>query len=171
MSLQTWQTQGVWERVFAALVASTAVSAASSGAGRRWTVARALRPWAAARRARTRRTVPSWVCKIHLLVDQRGTPLAIDISGANQHDKWSVHNLVVHVAVKRPTSQQHFCGDKGYDFDDVRQTVAQAGYVPHIKRKRRRGEPLADDHPSPARRNIRTPLGSRADLWLAGQTA
>ena len=87
--------------------------------------------------------------KIHLLVDQRGAPLAIDISGANQHDKWSVHALVVHVAVKRPTSHQHFCGDKGYDFDDVRQTVAQAGYVPHIKRKRRRGEPLADDHPAP----------------------
>ena len=33
--------------------------------------------------------------KIHILVDQRGAPLAIDISGANQHDKWSVDGFGV----------------------------------------------------------------------------
>ena len=94
--------------------ASTAVSAASSGAGRRWTVARALRHWAAARRARTRRTVPSWAPR----------SISWSISGARRWPLTSVAptnrqmvgpRLVVHVAVKRPASQQHFCGDKGYD--------------------------------------------------------
>lgn len=28
--------------------------------------------------------------------------------------------------------KQHMCMDKGYDYGDVRQTVAECGYVPHI---------------------------------------
>lgn len=31
--------------------------------------------------------------KIHLMVDERGAPLAIHITGANEHDKWPVENL------------------------------------------------------------------------------
>ena len=65
----------------------------------------------------------------------------------------SVKNLVFHVAVQRPGSEQHFCGDKGYDYDDVRQAVAQAGYIAHIKRKRQRGEPVPDPVLHPAKRN------------------
>jgi hypothetical protein len=30
--------------------------------------------------------------KVHILVDQRGAPLAAHITGANQHDKWSACN-------------------------------------------------------------------------------
>jgi putative transposase len=56
--------------------------------------------------------------KIHLLVDQGGAPLAIWITGANEHDKWSVDDRVIHIATKRPESKQHRCADKGYDFDD-----------------------------------------------------
>jgi hypothetical protein len=90
--------------------------------------------------------------KIHILVDQRGAPLASDISGVNQHDKWSVKNLVFHVAVKRPDSKQHFGADKGYDFDDVHHIVARAGYVVHIKRRHNRGEPAPDSGSEPGLR-------------------
>ena len=108
--------------------------------------------------------------KIHILVDQRGAPLAIDISGANQHDKWSVKNLVFHIAAPRPGTEQHFCGDKGYDYDDVRQLVNQAGYVAHIKRKRN-----AASQPrsvSGARRNPvpSTALGGRTYFGLVSET-
>ena len=132
---QTWQTQGVWERIFAAWVrfyrrgARHPVALAGGGqslvrcaTGRQRTGQEPDEPCQAGLRESI-----SWSIS-------GAAPLAIDISGANQHDKWWFHALVVHVAVKRPTSHQHFCGDKGYDFDDVRQTVAQAGYVPHIKR-------------------------------------
>ena len=56
--------------------------------------------------------------KIHLLVDERGAPLAIHVTGANEHDKWSADDLIVSIVVDRPDPQeveQHFCADKGYD--------------------------------------------------------
>ncbi|MCX9079927.1 MAG: IS5 family transposase, partial [Candidatus Methanoperedens sp.] len=40
--------------------------------------------------------------KIHLLVDQRGAPLAVHISGANVHDKWLADELMISIVVPRP---------------------------------------------------------------------
>src|SRR5215207_8644107 len=84
--------------------------------------------------------------KIHLLVDQRGAPIAVQITAANQADKTMVCEVVIAIAAKRPTQQQHFCADRGYDYSDVHTFVLGAGYTPHIKHRRRRGEaahPLA----------------------------
>ena len=81
--------------------------------------------------------------KVHILVDARGAPLALYITGANEHDKWSADDLIFSIVVKRPSSEQHFCADKGYDYDDVHTVVAQEKYISHIKRRRRRGEPEA----------------------------
>ena len=61
--------------------------------------------------------------KIHLLVDERGAPLALRNTGANEHDKWSVDDLVIQIMVKRPNSEQYLCLDKGYDYPDVHQFV------------------------------------------------
>ena len=80
--------------------------------------------------------------KIHILVDQRGAPLAVVLTGANEHDKWSADDLIISIVVKRPKTKQHFCADKGYDFVDVHQFVEQARYIVHIKHKRKRGEPV-----------------------------
>ena len=71
--------------------------------------------------------------KVHLLVDERGTPLAIYITGAHEHDKWSADDLIIHIVVKRPNSEQHFCADKGYDYEDVHQFVGLRNYIEHIK--------------------------------------
>lgn len=87
--------------------------------------------------------------KIHLLVDERGAPLAIHLTGANEHDKWSVDDLIIHIAVKRPNSEQHFCGDKGYDYEDVHLFVKEQRYQSHIKHRRRRNEPKEEDCPIP----------------------
>ena len=51
--------------------------------------------------------------KIHLLVDERGAPLAIHITGANEHDKWFVEDLVIQIVIKRPNFEQHFVRIKG----------------------------------------------------------
>jgi putative transposase len=107
--------------------------------------------------------------KIHLLVDQYGAPLAIHISGANQHDKWSADDLVVSIVAKRPYQEQHFCADKGYDYEDVHQIIHLAGYIDHIKHRRRRNEPkeevcpLPGEHSFPARRWV----VERTLSWLA----
>ncbi len=184
---QTWQELGIWDKVFQALVKFyrrarrilwrwQAVDSRSCAA-----------PLGGEETGKNPTDRAQLGAKIHLLVDQRGAPLAIDISGANQHDKWSVKKLVLHVAVQRPGSEQHFCGDKGYDFDDVRQIVDQAGYVAHIKRKRKRGQPASESCPAPGetqyparrwvvertlgwlakRRSVRTRWCKKSTNWLA----
>src|SRR6478752_4191465 len=64
---------------------------------------------------RTRRIQWNWQSidsrsgsKIHLLVDQRGAPIAVEITAANQADKTMVTEVVVAIAAKRPSQQQHF---------------------------------------------------------------
>ena len=128
--------------------------------------------------------------KIHLLVDQRGAPLALHITGANEHDKWSADDLIVSIMVERPDPKrvkQHFCADKGYDYDDVHEFVEQERYIVHIKHRRRRGEPIIEECPLPGekrypprrwvvertigwlakRRSIRTRWCKKSQNWLA----
>lgn len=106
--------------------------------------------------------------KVHILVDQRGAPLAVHITGANQHDKWSVRELIFSIVVPRPGSKQHFCADKGYDYADVHDIVCQAGYTTHIKHRRRRGQPILDECPIPgeARYPARRWVVERTLGWL-----
>jgi putative transposase len=90
--------------------------------------------------------------KIHILVDGRGAPLAVYITGANTHDKWLVDEVVISIVVPRPDSdtfEQHMCLDKGYDFPDVHHFIEQERYVAHIKHRRRRGEPILETCPIP----------------------
>jgi putative transposase len=125
--------------------------------------------------------------KLHLLVDQRGAPLAVHITGANTHDKCVIRSVVLAVVVGRPSKQQHLCADRGYDYADVHEFVLEEGYIPHIKHRRRRGEPPAPkgDVPGEAgfparrwvvertfswllkRRSIRTRWCKKAENWLA----
>jgi len=128
--------------------------------------------------------------KIHLLVDQRGAPLALHITGANEHDKWSADDLIVSIVVERPDPQkikQHFCADKGYDYNDVHEFVEQARYIVHIKHRRRRNEPIIEECPIPGekryparrwvvertiswlvkRRSIRTRWCKKPQNWMA----
>jgi len=133
---QTWQEQGIWDKVFQALVKFYRRAQQIQW---RWQAidsracAAPLGGSATGKNPTARAKLGS---KIHILVDQRGAPLAIDISGANQHDTWSVPNLVFHSAVKRPGSEQHFCADKGYDYNAVRQVIEREGYTSHGHRLR-----------------------------------
>ncbi len=107
--------------------------------------------------------------KVHILVDQRGAPLAVYITGANRHDKWGAASLVVSIMAKRPGGKQHFCADRAYDAADVHAFVSAAGYEPHIKHRRRRNEPVLEpaagpgEHSHPARRWV----VERTLSWLA----
>jgi putative transposase len=126
--------------------------------------------------------------KLHLLVDQRGAPLSLYLSGANEHDKWFADELIIAMVVKRPQRRkQHLCADKGYDYTDVRQFVEQQGYLAHIKHKRKRGEPVLEECPMPGetryparrwvvertfgwltkRRRLRTRWCKKSQNWLA----
>lgn len=123
--------------------------------------------------------------KLHLLVDKRGAPLSVIISGANRHDKTAAVDVLVAVAVGRPSKPQHLCADAAYDSADVRDFVVLAGYTPHIKPNKRRGkepEPQGlGETTYPARRwvvertlswltkrrSVRTCWSKKAANWLA----
>jgi len=124
--------------------------------------------------------------KIHILVDQRGAPLAIDVFGANHNEKWHVAALICSILIQRPTVIQHLCLDKAYDSWEVHVFVKQQGYIPHIKHRRRINEPK-DPCPIPGetvyparrwvsertlgwlgrRRSIRTRWCKKPQNWLA----
>lgn len=78
--------------------------------------------------------------KRHVITDERGVPIALEITGANVHDKWLVGTTLDAVplrcgrGVRRP---KHLCMDKGYDYVEPEEEAKQRKVVPHI---RRRGE-------------------------------
>ena len=90
--------------------------------------------------------------KFHILVDEQGVPLSLHITGAQEHDKWSADNLLEAIVAARPDPEeveQHLCADKGYDYEDVHETVEAGRYLSHIKHRRGRNEPLEEPQPIP----------------------
>jgi putative transposase len=133
--------------------------------------------------------------KINLIVDERGAPISIALTGVNRHDKVSAIDLIASIVLKRPAhKEQHLCADKAYDAQDVREFVASEGYAAHIKINPRRSkgaqrsgnEQPADNDPAnskvhPARRwmvertiswlvkrrGLRTRWAKKAETWLS----
>ncbi len=72
------------------------------------------------------------------MVDDRGAPLAIVVSGAEVHDKRCALEVLDQLVIARPRRQyrvHHLCADKGYDYADIRQGVHDRHYHVHIGRR------------------------------------
>ena len=183
---QTWQQEGRWERMLRRMVRYYARKRRIAWKWQSIDSKSVPAPLGGSRTGKNPTDRGKRGSKIHILVDQRGAPLAVYISGANQHDKWFVDEIIFSVVVKRPTVEQHLCADKGYDYPDVHEFVAQERYAAHIKRRRRRGERQIDPLPPgetqyPARRwvvertlswltkrrSIRTRWCKKAENYLA----
>jgi putative transposase len=77
------------------------------------------------------------------LTDGRGIPLAVVIAGANQVDFKLVKPTLDALVVKRPdaapgteaptTVKFGLCLDKGYDYAEVYDLLAEQGYEAHIR--------------------------------------
>lgn len=120
---QTWQTQGLFEKLFKKMVK---YYARECKIGWKWQSIDSMMspsPLGGSQTGKNPTDRGKLGSKIHLLVDERGAPIAIFVTGANEHDKWSADDLIVHIVAKRPHSEQHFCADKGYDYEDVHQFV------------------------------------------------
>lgn len=118
---QTWQKQGLFETLFKKMVK---YYARECKIGWKWQSVDSMMssaPLGGCETGKNPNDRGKSGSKVHLLVDERGAPLAIFITGANEDDKWSADDLIVHIVVKRPHSEQHFCADKGYDYEDVHQ--------------------------------------------------
>jgi len=166
---QTWQKQGLFDQLFKRMVQ---YYAREQRIGWKWQSVdsmMAAAPLGGTQTGKNPTDRSKLGSKIHLLVDERGAPLAIFITGANRHDKWSVEDLVVTLVVKRPYSEQHFCADKAYDSADIHQFIANKNYLAHIKHRRRRNELKSDECSIPGEKSYpaRRWVVERTFGWLA----
>jgi putative transposase len=150
---QTWQHQGLFQKLFKTIVK---YYARECGIHWKWQSVDSMMsaaPLGGVQTGKNPTDRGKLGSKIHLLVDQLGAPLALWMTGVNEHDRWSADDLIVHIVAKRPYNEQHFCADKGYDFEDVHEAVSLNHYIDHIKHKRKRNEPK-EEGPIPGEKNF-----------------
>lgn len=68
-----------------------------------------------------------------MLVDERGVPLSLDVTGANVHDVKNINAMVYGTVIQRPESPQNLCLDNGYTGKKARRIIESADYIPHIR--------------------------------------
>lgn len=86
-----------------------------------------------------------------MLVDGRGVPLSLVVTGANRHDVSQLETVLTAIQVKRPNPPQrrskHLCADAGYRGAPAMQTILSHGYIPHVKGRRDETDELKQ-HPN-----------------------
>jgi IS5 family transposase len=88
-----------------------------------------------------------------LLVDARGVPLSLVVTGAHRHDMKALGAVLQRVVLERSSrTKEHLCADKGYDFAVTRQQMKSAGYKPHVKARGQEQKELARSARKKARR-------------------
>jgi putative transposase len=189
---QRWRRMGIFEKLMKKMLA---YYAAERGLGWRWQSIDSkscAAPLGGEKTGKNPTDRGKLGAKIHLLVDEKGAPLSVVLTGANRHDKIAAMDLIVSVMVKRPVhKEQHLCADKAYDAEEIREFARLEGYVSHIKVNPRRRAGRSDDENlkekeaaekiHPARRwvvertiswltkcrGIRTRWSKKAENWLA----
>jgi transposase len=82
--------------------------------------------------------------KRHLLVDGRGVPLSIVVTGANQHDVTRLDAVLQSIVVKRESPpvrrSKHLCADAGYRGKPALKIINAHGYIPHVVDRRKEAD-------------------------------
>ena len=101
-----------------------------------------------------------------MLTDAAGVPIGLAVDGANRNDFKLARATLESIPVERPDpaeeGRQHLCLDKGYDYDEVRELVAEFGFTAHI---RSRGEE-AKELQRTARTKARRWVVERTHSWV-----
>ena len=91
-----------------------------------------------------------------MLVDGRGVPLSIVVTGANRHDLSQLQAVLDGVMISRPNPPQrrnkHLCADAGYTGAPALQIIEEHGYIPHVKGRGQEANELKNDPTKKARR-------------------
>ena len=89
-------------------------------------------------------------------------PIGLAVDGANRHDMKLMRETIENIVVQRPEptaeQPQGMCLDKGYDYQEVRDTLREFGFTAHI---RSRGEEA---------QAIKAEAGKRARRWVVERT-
>ena len=94
--------------------------------------------------------------KRSLLTEGHGVPIGLAVDGANRHDmKLVIRTLESMVALRPEATQeqpQGMCLDKGYDYDQVRETLKEFGFTAHIQSRGQEAKEIAQAAGKKARR-------------------
>ena len=97
-----------------------------------------------------------------MLVDARGVPIGVAVEGANRNDFRMARPTIEGIPVPRPepteAKPQGMCLDKGYDYDEVRELLAEFAFTAHIRARGEEAEAL------------KTEAGYRARRWVVERT-
>jgi putative transposase len=94
--------------------------------------------------------------KRSLLTEGHGVPVGLAVDGANRHDMKLVRETIESLVVPRPEPSeeqpQGMCLDKGYDYQEVRDILAEFGFTTHIRSRAEEAKELAQEAGKKARR-------------------
>ena len=100
--------------------------------------------------------------KRSVLTEGHGVPLGLAVEGAQRHDMKLVRATIASLVVKRPEPNpeqpQGMCMDKGYDYQEVRDILAEFGFTAHIRSRGEEAKELAQE------------AGKRARRWVVERT-
>lgn len=93
-------------------------------------------------------------------------PLGLVVDGANRHDMKLVQATIESMVVKRPEpteeQPQGMCLDKGYDYQEVREILAEFGFTAHIRSRGEEAQAWKQEAGQRARRWV----VERSHSWL-----
>lgn len=93
-------------------------------------------------------------------------PIGLSVAGANRNDMKLVRETIESIPVERPLptpeQPQGMCLDKGYDFQEVRDILAEFGFTAHIRARGEEAQQLKRDASKRARRWV----VERAHSWM-----
>ena len=91
-----------------------------------------------------------------MLVDGRGVPLSLVVTGANVHDCKRLDDVLGTIVVKREDPphrrNKHLCADAGYRGAEHLRTIEYHGYIPHVVDRRKEADNKRRDPKKKARR-------------------
>jgi putative transposase len=91
-----------------------------------------------------------------VLTDGGGVPIGLAVEGANRNDFKMVEATLMSIPIERPTptpAQPQGIGlDKGYDYDEVRELLAEFGFTAHIRARGEEAKALQQEAGFKARR-------------------
>ena len=103
-----------------------------------------------------------------MLVDGRGVPLSLVVTGANRHDVSQLEAVLGAIMVERPSPpirrHKHLCADAGYTGAPALKAIENHGYIPHVKGRSQEASELKRDPEKKARRWVVEVAHSR--LWI-----
>jgi transposase len=91
-----------------------------------------------------------------LLVDGRGVPLSLVVTGANRHDVSQLEAVLDAIVIDRPSPpvrrHKHLCADAGYTGAPALKVIEEHGYIAHVKGRGQEAAELNRDPKKKARR-------------------